>query len=312
MTAFLLSLPASALLVLFMGGSAALGVAIHLLFRRLSIFRPLHSHLDDRGELVGYAFGAAGVIYAVVLAFVVVSGWEQSDHTAETSLMERSYLSDIFEAVDGYPVQMTTIANKIKRQARLYADAMTGEWTEMGANQQLVQRTALKIGSDQNCERSTYTNSAAASLAARCLRYFVTQVSPTNLKEQTIYAETLRLLADFQENRQHRRYRFSQHLHPIMWLSLAIGGVIMVVFIAMLSVKDSFAELVITAGLCAMIGMMLALTMVFDHPFNEMANGERAQWAALSRSFDRLCTQPDLSTGKRRLKPNGEFVDLCR
>jgi hypothetical protein len=312
MTMFLLSLPAWALLLVFMGGSAVLGVAIHLLFRRLKIFRHVRSHLDERSDLVGYAFGAAGVIYAVVLAFVVVAGWEQSDRTAQTSFQERSYLSDIFEVVDGYPARLTPVANKIKRQAILYADAMSGEWAEMGAHQTLTQRTALKIGPDQNCEKSTFTNSAAASLAARCVRYFVTEIAPANMKEQTIYAETLRLLASFQEHRQNRRYRFSQHLHPIMWLSLALGGVIMVVFISMLSIRNSLGELVITAAVCGMIGMMLALTLVFDHPFNEMANGERAQWTSLSRGFTRACTAPSVATGKRRVRPNGEFVDLCR
>jgi len=312
MTTFLLMLPAWALLVVFVAGCALLGVAIHLLFRRLRIFRPIRSHLDERGELVGYAFGAAGVIYAVVLAFVVVSGWEQSDHTSETSLQERSYISDIFEAVDGYPPRLALAVRKIKRQARLYADAMTGEWAEMAAHQTLTSRTALNIGPDQNCERTTFTNSAAAALAARCLRYFVTDVSPQNLKEQVIYAESLKLMAGFNESRQHRRFRFSQHLHPIMWLSLALGGVIMVVFISMLSIKDSFGELVITASLCAMIGMMLALTLVFDHPFSEMANQEQAQWAAQARSFTRACTQPNIATGKPRLTASGELVDLCR
>jgi len=52
--------------------------------------------------------------------------------------------------------------------------------------------------------------------------------------------------------------------------------------------------------------------MVFDHPFNEMAAGEQAQWATQSRAFARACTQPNLATGKRRITPSGELVDLCR
>lgn len=311
MSTFLLSLPAPVLLLLFTLGSAAIGIALHLLFRRLTVLKALRAHLDGRNELVGQAFNAAGVIYAVVLAFVVVTGWSQSDHTSETSLQERSYLNDLFETVDGYPPRLAETVNEMKRQIRLYSYSVIGEWNEMQAQKSLTASSELSVGPGQNCEESTLTNSAAANLAARCLRYFVSGVSPQNLKEQVVYQESMRMLAGFNESRQHRRYRYSEHLHPIMWLSLALGGVIMVVFIAMLSIKDSAGELFITASLCAMIGMMLALTMVFDYPFNEMANRERAEWSSIAWSFSKECAHANISSSER-LQLRGELTDLCR
>ena len=312
MITFLLSLPASVLLVLFMLGSATIGIAVHLLFRRLTILQGLRSHLGVHNELVGHAFGAAGVIYAVVLAFVVVTGWAQSDHTAETSLQERSYLSDLFEVVDGYPPRLAEIVNKIKRQIRLYSYSMSGEWNEMRSQTKLAADSELNIGPDQNCENTSLTNSAAANLAARCLRYFVSGAVPENLKEQVVYGDSMRLLAGFNESRQHRRYRYSEHLNPVMWLSLALGGAIMVVFISMLATKDSAGELVITAAVCAMIGMMLALTMVFDHPFSEMADRERTEWGNLSWAFSKTCAHPNVSSDARLQLRGGELTDLCQ
>src|SRR5665213_4392021 len=131
MSTFLFWLPAWALLLIFILGSAAIGITLHLSFRRLPLLKGLRSHLDDRNELVGYAFNASGVIYAVVLAFVVVTGWSQSDQTSETSVQEQSYLSDLFETVDGYPPRLAEIVNQMKRQMRLYSYSIIGEWNEM-------------------------------------------------------------------------------------------------------------------------------------------------------------------------------------
>ena len=105
-----------------MGASALLAVAGLLLVRRFTKFEFLESH----NEVAGFIYAVIGVIYAVLLAFVVTFVWEQF-HAAETRVeLEANSLGDLYQDSQAFP---EALSSELHRQIRSYAQVvLEAEW----------------------------------------------------------------------------------------------------------------------------------------------------------------------------------------
>jgi hypothetical protein len=88
--------------------------------------------------MAGHFLGLVGVFYAVVLAFVVVTAWQERDHAQEVSIEEQNAASDLFDTVRG--MHSDTIAVEHILELLLnYARLMEREWREMHYGQPLCE-----------------------------------------------------------------------------------------------------------------------------------------------------------------------------
>jgi hypothetical protein len=84
---------------------------------------------QPHNDVAGFIYAALGVIYAVLLALVVIAVWEEYDAAKETVEQEANAASDIFWLADGLPEPRGT---HVQELVRSYAEEVVEhEWPLM-------------------------------------------------------------------------------------------------------------------------------------------------------------------------------------
>src|SRR5437588_1917299 len=104
----LLSLPAWLSALLVIGGGVALSIGFMLATRRFvgQNYAEMHNHV------VGFVYAVLGVVYAVMLAFLVIAAWEQLGSADNAVIAEASTLSTLYR-------QTTLLPPPIRQQAQV-------------------------------------------------------------------------------------------------------------------------------------------------------------------------------------------------
>src|SRR5215218_10129379 len=97
-----------------------------VLVRRLAPIDELAQHTD----VAGYVYAVVGVIYAVVLALVVIAAWEEYRDAREAVADEASAVLNLARAANGWPAgDRDEVESALAAYARQVGD---GEWPAMG------------------------------------------------------------------------------------------------------------------------------------------------------------------------------------
>ncbi len=288
------------LVVAFAAAGAALGFLLHFPFDWLaSKFKTRIS-----GEVAGHFIGLVGVLYAIVLGFLVVTAWEQYYRTEEISTNEQYDAYDLFNTIAFYdyidavrtnPGEQPQI-NQILLSLARYARGMQAE-------EQL-----MKLGSPLYPIRSRYSEpNADCSLPPNpgptpgvaegndntmaLLRCRIVELRATDLRHQAIYQSTLRLLTDLSDLRNNRRHHYNNApLQPAMWTAFVLGGLILVGLLYLVEPSDSRQKAPAAAAMAvsSMIGMMWALALIFNYPFSGSSPIYKYEiWCNFGSAFER-------------------------
>src|SRR5918999_4592793 len=115
--------------VLVVGGVCLLALAGFELVHRLVPATVRQRHND----VAGFIYAALGVIYAVILALVVIAVWEEYGAASETVEQEANAAADIFWLSDRLPEPRST---HIQELCRSYAEEVVdNEWPLMEQGQ---------------------------------------------------------------------------------------------------------------------------------------------------------------------------------
>jgi hypothetical protein len=87
----------------------------------------------DHNDVAGFIIAVAGVIYAVLLAFVVIVSWENFSHAEDIVGQEASALRTIYRDSGAFPPE---VRDRLHEDVRRYATAVVEkEWPAMGRGQ---------------------------------------------------------------------------------------------------------------------------------------------------------------------------------
>src|ERR687895_1532519 len=115
--------------VLVVGGTCLIALAGLELVQRLVPAASRRPHND----VAGFIYAALGVIYAVLLALVVIAVWEEYGTAKETVEQEANAAADIFWLADRLPESRGT---RIQELCRSYAEEVVdNEWPLMEQGQ---------------------------------------------------------------------------------------------------------------------------------------------------------------------------------
>lgn len=98
MSTFVFSLPQWLALTLILASVVLPALLGFLVVQRLRPVDVRRSHND----VAGFVFAAVGVIYGVLLAFVVIVVWEHWEHTEDNVQMESVVALSRYNAIDAY------------------------------------------------------------------------------------------------------------------------------------------------------------------------------------------------------------------
>lgn len=240
LTRSILNVPQLLAELLIVAAVVAISVALHALLQRRLRSDMLRRHND----VAGFLFSAVGVLYAVVLGFVVVVVWQKYDGSVSNVENEVDATGNLYHVVDGFPPGP---------RARIRAGLMdyigivlNTEWPAMERDQEVPQLGAVRLES---------------------VSYAIDTFSPANFRQ---FAAQQAAVADEQRLFDARRARLIATVPAVpavLWFALVVGALAMVAFCYIFGVENRPAQLVMTAILVGLIGILFVVIEEFSTPF---------------------------------------------
>lgn len=202
-----------------------------------------HQKLKVHNDVAGPIFGTMGVIYAVLLAFIVVVTWENFDKANLNVEKEANCVADLYFDSGSFP---ESVQKEIRFLLKEYTEKVTGvEWQAIGRGESsgLVDEVLNKI-------RRVYTG-----------------YNPTTMNEESFFKESVRKLNELIELRRMRIVDARTGVHQILWFVLIGGAVITIIFSFFFGTENFGAQLIMTTLLAALIGLILFTILELDFPF---------------------------------------------
>jgi Protein of unknown function (DUF4239) len=243
-----------------------LGVVVVFVLLHAFIQRRLRSEVLRRhNDVAGYLFSAVGVLYAVVLGFVVVVVWGKYDNAVSNVESEVDAIGNLYHVVDGYP---DSVRSKIRTQLQEYAKTVaTVEWPAMQRDQAVPETGSRQL---------------------ETVSYLVNTFSPTNFKEfaaqQAAIAQEQRLF----DARRSRLIAAVPAVPSILWFALIVGALAMVAFCYIFGVENRPAQLMMTAILVGLIGILFVVIDEFSTPFAGSVRISSDGWVYLQQRLPNI------------------------
>jgi len=177
--------------------SVVLACGGHILFRRIVPYKALVAHND----VAGFTIAVIGVIYAVLLAFVVIVVWQQYNDSDTRYGEEVASIADVYAYTRELPPREGV---DMRLQIRRYVGLMIDDEWPLMLHGGFSLRASKVIGSVQN------------ELADK---------RPTDLRGALLQSQMLKSIREARDNRQHRLADNANSLPMVMWVALIAGAV---------------------------------------------------------------------------------------
>jgi len=180
-------------------------------------------------------------LYAFLLGFIVVNLWQTYDEARRTSMKEAESLGILYRLTEGFPG-----AERSRHSLVLYLrSVIADEWPAMAAG----------TGSPKTREQFLAVDREIRSL------------SPSNLREQALYAELLARLDQLTIHRQSRLLLLEGSIPAPLWWALAAGGGLLLVGLFFMGIGTAREQIAIDATAIGILVVTLYLAVEFDRPF---------------------------------------------
>jgi hypothetical protein len=236
----LLNIPTWAIVSVMLAIAIGIAVGGVLLVRRLVDISKFKEHHDIAGPI----FSTIGVIYAVMLAFVLVIVWQDFDRAQNNTVQEANYFAEMYRDSLGLP---EPFRSQYLEANAIYIDALIKyEWPQM-----------------QRGEKSMQAQAAADKVWELTARF-----DPKTDREKIFFSEMLKKMNDAVEMRRQRLQDARSGLHPSLWFVLLLGGLITVVFTFFFGSQNLFAQLTMTTMLAVLIVLIIFTILIMDFPYS--------------------------------------------
>lgn len=199
--------------------------------------------LSRNNEVAGFKFAVVGVLYAVMLAFVVIAVWEDFRKTEAAVRDEAKALVDLHRVTFALPIEGGA---EIRMHLTAYAnDVREYEWPTMAVGEP----SDVVVKDLDQLSRAIF------------------DVKPQSWQELALYQDALRLLAVMTDNRNERLDSSGGSMPGILWFVLLVGGLITLGYPAFFGSTNLVAQILMTAALAELVALAMLLGLAFDYPF---------------------------------------------
>jgi hypothetical protein len=202
-------------------------------------------------DVAGFIYAALGVIYAVLLALVVIAVWEEYQAASETIEQEANATAEIFWLGSRLPEPEGV---HIQELARDYAEEVVHKeypLMEQGEVPLMTQEAGTPAG-------WTIIDDIRASLQ---------NFEPHTNAEEQLYAEGLDQVESLNNARRMRLVAAEEGVPGVLWSVLIFGGIAAVSFTYLFGLESTWAHRLMVVTLAAVIGLVLFTVGALGHPF---------------------------------------------
>jgi uncharacterized membrane protein YraQ (UPF0718 family) len=228
--------------------SGVLGVAVSVLIAVAGLTlvqRLVPSRLRrEHNDVAGFIYAVLGVIYAVLIALVVIAVWEDFAVARDTVEREASELDDVFRLAHSLP---DPAGRQLQELARSYAQVVVDEeWALMAQG-----RTSPR---------------AWDLLDEMTLRF--ENVEVRTKAEEVLYAEALNRMNELEDARNARLVEAREGIPIVLWGVLVGNGIVVVGFAYLFGVENTLVHKLMVGALALVISSVLFTIGVLEHPFS--------------------------------------------
>ncbi|MBA3636639.1 MAG: DUF4239 domain-containing protein [Rubrobacteraceae bacterium] len=207
---------------------------------------------QQHNDVAGFIYAALGVIYAVLLALVVIAVWEEYRAADETVEQEANALAEIFWLAHRLPEPEGT---HLQELAISYAEEVVdNEWPLMEQGQ-----APLMTQTQETPAGWTLIDEIRANLQ---------EVQPRTPADEQLYAEGLDQVQRLADARRMRLVAAEESVPGVLWAVLIFGGVAAVGFTYLFGLENTWAHRLMVVTLAAVIGLVLFTVGAMEHPFS--------------------------------------------
>jgi hypothetical protein len=234
--------------VLVVGGTCLVALAGLEVVQRLvpATLRQRHN------DVAGFIYAALGVIYAVLLALVVIAVWGEYDAANETVEQEANALAEIFWLGNRLPEPEGT---HLQELCRSYAEEVAHkEWPLMEQGQ-----APLMTQVEETPAGWTLIDEIRATLQ---------EIQPRTAADAQLYAEGLDQVQRLGDARRMRLVAAEEGVPGVLWSVLIFGGIAAIGFTYLFGLENTWAHRLMVVTLAAVIGLVLFTIGAMEHPFS--------------------------------------------
>jgi hypothetical protein len=202
-----------------------------------------YEHLKETHELSGYIFNAYGLLYAVVIAFVVYINWGEYNEAQRQVYVETNQMSNIFHNAQGFDDSLKI--NLMKAVTNYAESVMTDDFAAM-----------------KKLNRSAKTREAYDKLWDVMLK-----ADTGRIKNPKVYEMCLDELNQLSEARRLRYLYMENTIPTVIWVIMIVGCLITMCFAYLFGMKNKNPYIFFVIAFTYINILMLYLILVLDYPF---------------------------------------------
>jgi hypothetical protein len=221
---------------------------------------------EQHNDVAGFLYAVVGIVYAVLLALLVIAVWEQYQKANETVESEANAVAEIAWLAHRLPEPEHHV---LQEDARSYAQEVVDvEWPRM--EQGLGGAQSLPEGWDLIDD----------------MRATLQEFEPSTEAEQALYAEGLDQIERLNDARRMRIVASKEGLPGVLWAVLVFGGVVTVGFTYLFGMRNSWAHRLMVMSLTAVIALVLFTIWAMEDPFSGGARLEPSAFELILERFE--------------------------
>ncbi len=207
---------------------------------------------QPHNDVAGFIYAALGVIYAVLLALVVIAVWEEYEAASVTVEQEANALAEIFWLGNRLPEPE---GSHIQELARSYAEEVSHkEWPLMEQGE-----APLMTQVEETPTGWTLIDEIRANLQ---------DFQPRTQADEQLYAEGLDQVQRLADARRMRLVAAEEGIPAVLWSVLIFAGVAAIGFTYLFGLENTWAHRLMVVTLAAVIGLVLFTIGAMEHPFS--------------------------------------------
>lgn len=198
----------------------------------------------ENHEVAGFLFNALGLIYAVLIAFVVYATWDDYSAAERVCDDEANMLQNLYLISDNFPEQhKIELKNKILDYIQCVIDE---DWPLLDQDK---------------------ANPASRTKLLELWNIYNSMGNPASEKERIYFQESINKLDDVTNFRRLRILYTQSHIPAMIWTVLFLGAFTSVGFSLFFGTRKFDVQASMTALFAMTNGIVLLLILTLDHPF---------------------------------------------
>src|SRR5215217_916535 len=221
---------------------------------------------QEHNDVAGFLYAVIGVVYAVLLALLVIAVWEQFQKANETVESEANAVAEIAWLAHRLPEPEH---HELQENARSYAQEVADtEWPRMDQGLEGVQ--SFPEGWDLIDD----------------IRAILQEVEVRTAADQALYTEGLDQIERLNDARRMRFVAAEEGIPGVLWAVLVFGGMVAIGFTYLFGLRNSWAHRLMVMSLTAVIVLVLFTIGVMEHPFSGGARIEPEAFELILERFE--------------------------